>query len=198
MVRNDCGIQLGAFERVAALIHALQQRHQPEARDHDDHDDGDRSQRRKDRHDPPDRGRQPVDDGVDADVKIAPGDRNRAGKYAEDHQEQHQLLGPAERRAEKISGDHVRAVDRDDAQQRQRRDGEAGVRDAVAEPLDETPWRRGVVRDVVRNLGHLHSITRPTAGGSRGAQRTRAGTAFTAAFISSPTMQWPSACRRVP
>ena len=63
------------------------------------------------------RRRQPVDEGIDADVQIAPRDRDRPGENPEDHQEQHQLLGPAERLAENVPHEHVCTVDGDDAHQ---------------------------------------------------------------------------------
>jgi hypothetical protein len=79
--------------------------------------------------------RREVEDGVDADMHLPPGDRHGAGIDAEDHQIVHRLFRPRQRVEEEIAKHDVQAVDADDRQQRRRGEPEAEYGRALAEAL---------------------------------------------------------------
>jgi hypothetical protein len=115
------------LQRVTALIELEQQRYHLKAPGDHGHKNADEHKRAEYVQRPAPRDRRDLEESVDANMRLLPGDRNRTDVNAEDHHEQHALLGPGERRTEEITADDIRRVHRDDEQERG-----GGKREAVA------------------------------------------------------------------
>src|SRR4051795_9159872 len=134
------------MQRIADLIEVEQQTDDAKARIRHRQQNGGQHERAHDLQDLAPGGRGEIQDGVDPDMSLLPGDRHGSDIDPEDHQVEHRLFRPRQRHLEEVAKDDVDGVEHDDRQQRRSPGPETDIGDPRSKPEQGSPELRTAIR----------------------------------------------------